>query len=125
MVAKGYLIEREVKARYGSTPNEVLAAELGISQNRLERVARRACLGKDKASFPGRKMPRWDEVEEAHLRDHYAHTPNIQLARDLGKSIKSITSKAQHMGLAKSLDRLIEMGRQNVSIRYGKAYKNP
>lgn len=125
MVARGWEIEREVKARYGSSEDAALAAELGITLERLQRLAQRLCLSKDKAAFPGtREMPRWDEVEEAHLKDNYGRTPNIQLARELGRSVKAVTSKAHQLGLSKDPARLEQMGRQNIAIRYGKRY-NP
>lgn len=122
MVARGYVIEREVKRRYGSTDDARLAEELGITVKRVEKIARRFCLAKDKLSFPGQPMPRWDEVEIAYLKDNYPTKPNLVLARELGRTVKAIVAKAHLMGLAKERDRLVEMGRQNISIRWGKPY---
>jgi len=42
----------------------------------------------------------------------------VELARRLGRSVKSVVSKAHNLGMKKSDDRLREMGRENVSVRY-------
>ena len=52
------------------------------------------------------------------LRRDYPVKSNLELARDLGRSVKSVVSKAHHMGLKKSSERLRNMGRENVSLRY-------
>ena len=63
-------------------------------------------------------MPRWTTEELDVLRELYATTANLEIADRLNRSVKSIVSKAHHVGLKKDLDRLREMGRQNVSLRY-------
>ncbi len=52
------------------------------------------------------------------LKDSYASQSNFEIARRLGRSVKSVNSKAHHLGLEKASERLREMGRQNVSVRY-------
>ena len=52
------------------------------------------------------------------LRRLYPEEPNLSIAQRLNRSVKSIVSKAHHLGLRKELERLQEMGRQNVSLRY-------
>lgn len=65
-----------------------------------------------------KKKPRWTKEEIKFLLDWYADTSNTEIAEHLGRSVKSVVSKAFHMGLRKSPDRLREMGAENVSIRY-------
>jgi hypothetical protein len=64
------------------------------------------------------RMPRWKAEELAILRESYPTEPNIALAHRLGRSVKSVVSKAHQLGLGKTSERLREMGRQNVSVRY-------
>ena len=64
------------------------------------------------------RMPRWQVQELELLAELYPACSNLEIAKQLGRSVKSIVSKAHHMGLKKDLDRLREMGRQNVSLRY-------
>ena len=40
------------------------------------------------------------------------------IALKLDRSVKSVVSKAHNLGLKKDPDRLREMGRENVSLRY-------
>lgn len=81
-------------------------------------------LSKDKAFVrrrhgePSTRMPRWRAEELDVLREDYPNQSNVDLARRLGRSVKSVVSKAHHLGLSKSSDRLREMGRENVSARY-------
>ena len=63
-------------------------------------------------------MPRWKAEELAILRQDYAVESNLEIARRLGRSVKSVVSKAHHLALKKSDDRLREMGRENVKVRY-------
>jgi hypothetical protein len=48
----------------------------------------------------------------------YNTNSNLEIAQDLQRSVKSVVSKAHNLGLKKSSDRLQEMGRQNVDLRY-------
>lgn len=63
-------------------------------------------------------MPRWTKAEIRVLRERYADTSNVELARELKKSQKSVVSKAHHLGLKKSAERLAAMGSENVALRY-------
>jgi hypothetical protein len=63
-------------------------------------------------------MPRWRNDELELLRRDYPVQSNLELARRLGRSVKSVVSKAHHLGLKKSSERLRSMGRENVSLRY-------
>jgi hypothetical protein len=63
-------------------------------------------------------MPRWDSEAIEKLRQIYPTTPNLEIARQLQRSVKSVVSKAHNLGLKKEAERLREMGRENVSLRY-------
>lgn len=121
----GYQLERILKAMYGTTEDAELARRLRIKVEVIQKAAQCLCLGKDKAVFTGSKMPRWDEVDLAYLADHYADSDNLTLAMELERTVKSVVARAQKMGLRKSRERLQEMGRVNVSIRYGRLYTGP
>jgi hypothetical protein len=114
----------ELKRIYGTRTNEDLACIFERSEKEIEEVARRLALSKDKAFVcklngeASTRMPRWRMEELEILRREYPVCPNLLLARKLERSVKSVVSKAHNMGLRKSSDRLREMGRENVSLRY-------
>lgn len=113
------------KRIYGTRSDEDLAAVFGRSVESIKRFAARHCLAKDKAFMrkqAGRgstRMPRWSDEELQLLAELYPKHSNLDIAQKLNRSVKSIVSKAHHIGLKKDLERLREMGRQNVSLRYG------
>ena len=51
------------------------------------------------------------------LRELYPH-PEPEIAKRLGRSVKSVVSKAHALDLKKNPDRLREMGRQTVALRH-------
>ncbi len=112
------------KRVYGTRTDEDLARIFGRSETEIRRLAQENMLSKDKAfvrklqGTPSTQMPRWRADERDALSRDYADLSNVELARRLGRSEKSIVSKAHHLGLKKSADRLHEMGRMNVSTRY-------
>ena len=114
----------ELRRLYGTRSDEDLAAIFGRSLDSVQRVAKKYCLAKDKAFLKRQlgdgasRMPRWDEEELALLREIYPKTPNLEIAQRLNRSVKSIVSKAHNLGLRKEIERLREMGRENVSLRY-------
>jgi hypothetical protein len=114
----------ELRRLYGTRTDADLAAIFGRSLDAVQRIAKKYCLAKDKAFLKRQngegasRMPRWDEEELALLRDIYPKTPNLEIAQRLNRSVKSIVSKAHNLGLKKEIDRLREMGRENVSLRY-------
>jgi len=109
---------RELKRRYGSTPDDVLAEELGVRIETVQRHAFELGLRKDKRSFPGlTTMPRWTDEQLAVLDAAYPTVPNVEIARRLKRSVRSVISKASKLGLRKSPERLHEMGRKNVLLR--------
>jgi hypothetical protein len=111
---------------YGTRSDEDLALIFGRSVEAIGRIARKYCLAKDKA-FAKRlagqggatKMPRWSDEELELLREMYPDRPNLEIAQRLNRSVKSVVSKAHHLKLKKDLERLQEMGRENVRLRYG------
>ena len=63
-------------------------------------------------------MPRWRPEDVEQLRAMYPDTPNLDIAKALDRTLKSVVSKAHDLGLKKSPDRLRDMGRENVALRY-------
>lgn len=111
---------------YGRRTDEDLARILGRSVESIRRQATRYALAKDKAfvrrlsGASSTRMPRWSAGELELLRQRYPTEPNLDIARSLSRSVKSVVSKAHHLGLRKDEERLKAMGRENVSRRYSK-----
>ena len=87
--------------------------------NQLRHLAKDKAFLKRARPAETTRMPRWSEPELAELRRCYPTEPNLDIARRLGKSIKSVVSKAHSLGLRKEPSRLAQMGRENVRLRYG------
>lgn len=107
----------EFKNLYGSMKDVYLAERFDITEAEVRRLANELRLGKDKKLFMGDRMPRWAEHEEEMLKDLYPYLPNVTLAHLMGRTVKSLTSKAHMMRLVKNSDRIVEMGKQNVAKR--------
>lgn len=111
---------------YGRRTDEDLSIILGRSVESVRRQAARYALAKDKAfvrrlkGASSTRMPRWSDDELELLRNSYSTESNLEIARRLSRSVKSVVSKAHHLGLKKDGERLREMGRENVSRRYSK-----
>ncbi len=92
----------------------------------MKRLGARYCLAKDKAfvrrltGSSATRMPRWDRHAIGMLVELYPKTANLELALKLNRSVKSVVSKAHNLGLKKEIERLREMGRENVGMRYRK-----
>ena len=114
----------EFKRIYGTRTDEDLSRIFGRSFDEIRKVAEEHALAKDKAFVrklageAATRMPRWRDEELELLRRDYPVQSNLELARALGRSVKSVVSKAHHLGLKKSTERLRTMGRENVSLRY-------
>jgi len=114
----------EFKRIYGTRTDEDLSRIFGRSEGSIQKLANDLALAKDKAFVrklvgeASTRMPRWREEELELLRRDYPARSNLEIARDLGRSVKSVVSKAHHLGLKKSTERLRVMGRENVSLRY-------
>ncbi|MDG1049216.1 MAG: hypothetical protein P8M11_17205 [Planctomycetota bacterium] len=113
------------KRLYGTRADADLAIIFGRTLDRIHGESSRLCLSKDKAYMRRKtsgaertRMPRWTEPELQTLRQLYSAESNLQIAQQLGRSVKSVVSKAHNLGLKKDKARLEEMGRQNVRLRY-------
>jgi len=114
------------KLIFGTRTDDDLARIFGRSVEEIHRLAREHGLCKDKAftrKLQGQgatRMPRWGPEELEILRANYAERSNLELARMLGRSVKSVISRAHRIGLRKSADRLHEMGQANVRVRFSR-----
>ncbi|MEE2941743.1 MAG: hypothetical protein VX460_15250 [Planctomycetota bacterium] len=113
------------KRLYGTRADEDLALVFGRELALVQETAAKLCLSKDKvflrrASGGSRKtlMPRWSSDELEKLAEMYPSHSNLDIAQVLGRSVKSVVSKAHNLGLKKDKARLQQMGRQNVRMRY-------
>jgi hypothetical protein len=110
---------------YGTRRDEDLEVIFGRPVGAIQRMAKRYALSKDKAFVrriageASTRMPRWSADELELLRELYPDTPNLEIAHRVGRSIKSVVSKAHQLGLRKNIERLREMVRENVAARYG------
>lgn len=116
---------QRLKRYYGTRENSDLIVILGRTEAEIEAKATEFCLAKDK-SFTRRsrgnssrvRMPRWTAQDIELLTELYPDTPNLDIAHKLGRTLKSVVSKAHDLGLKKSSKRLRDMGRENVALRY-------
>jgi hypothetical protein len=112
------------KRIYGTRSDDDLSAIFGRQVEEVARHAGKLCLAKDKAFLRrlngngATRMPRWGDEELTYLKESYPVASNIEIAKRLSRSVKSVISKAHHIGLKKTTERLREMGRENVSLRY-------
>lgn len=117
----------DLKRFYGSRRDEDLVPILGRSVAAIRRQAKVLQLAKDKGFLrrlegkPATRMPRWSPDEIKQLAKLYAELPNLEVARRLGRSVKSVVSKAHELELRKSDERLRDMGRENVALREDRA----
>lgn len=116
----------EFKRLYGTRTDDDLAIIFGRTLEAVKRLGARYCLAKDKAfvrkltGSSATRMPRWSAPEIEQLKEIYPTVANLDIAARLNRSVKSVVSKAHNLGLKKEADRLREMGRENVSMRYKK-----
>ena len=114
------------KRLYGTRTDEDLALIFQRNLDSIRRMAQRFALAKDKAFLrrlrgeATTRMPRWSQEELSTLRELYPTMANLDLAHKLERSVKSVVSKAHHLGLKKDEERLRAMGRENVALRYRK-----
>lgn len=114
----------EFKRTYGTRTDEDLARVFGRPVELIQELAGRLAMAKDKAFLrklqgtASTRMPRWSEEELELLKTMYPTVSNLEIATKLNRSVKSVVSKAHNLRLKKDSDRLREMGRQNVSLRY-------
>lgn len=114
----------DLKRLYGSRSNYDMSLILGMPEAQIEAKALELCLAKDKKFVSGSvdnvptKMPRWTEEDVETLKRMHGTASNSQIAKLLGRTTKSITSKANSFGLKKTSDHLRKMGKDNVQWRY-------
>ena len=114
----------ELKRIFGSRTDEDLSLVFGRRVAEIQRFSAELGLAKDKAFMRklrgdhSTRMPHWRAEEVETLRVLYAGHSNHEIARRLGRSVKSVISKANNLGLQKSCERLEAMGRENVQRRY-------
>jgi len=107
---------KTLRQLYGSMHSSRLAIKLGIARTTLEIKARELALGKNKARFKGKiKMPRWTPEELEMLEELYPTLPSVMVARELGRSVRSVNSKASLMGLSKTVERLTDAGAESAA----------
>jgi hypothetical protein len=117
----------EFKRLYGTRTDDDLAIIFGRTLEAVKRLGARYCLAKDKAfvrkltGSAATRMPRWAAEELDKLKELYPVMSNLDIAQKLNRSVKSVVSKAHNLGLKKEVDRLRQMGRENVSMRYRKS----
>ncbi len=108
---------RRLRRLYGTRQTEDLVLGLARTAEDIERQADELCLAKDKRRFGSGSMPRWTAAEVSRLRELYPTRDNLEIARELGRSVASVANKASQLGLGKSLERLRAMGRSNLRFR--------
>jgi len=117
----------DLKRLYGTRTDEDIARIFQRPRASVSDKATELCLAKDKAfvrKISGdevtTRMPRWTAKEIEMLKEMYPVHSNLEIAQLLNRSVKSVVSKAHNIGLKKDPQRLQEMGRQNVSLRYSR-----
>ncbi len=117
----------DLKRLYGTRTDEDIARIFQRPRSSISDKATELCLAKDKAfvrKISGdevtTRMPRWTKKEIEMLKEMYPVHSNLEIAQLLNRSVKSVVSKAHNIGLKKDPQRLQEMGRQNVSLRYSR-----
>ena len=114
----------EFKRIYGTRTDDDLARIFGRSAAQVRELAREHALCKDKAFLRrlnaevATPMPRWTAAQLEWIRREYPERSNLELARMLGRSAKSIVSKAHRLGLKKTSERKRLMGMENADRRY-------
>lgn len=116
---------RRLKQLYGTRTAADLEVCFGRRTAEIEAEAGRLCLRKDKRSVQrwereprASRAPRWSEQEVGRLRSLYASRDNLEIARELGRSVASVANKAWQLGLGKGPEVLGRIGRENVSQRF-------
>ncbi|MEZ6003321.1 MAG: hypothetical protein R3F33_03945 [Planctomycetota bacterium] len=119
------------KRLYGTRRDEDLAIIFARRLDDVQGLADKLCIAKDKAFLRRQskkegatRMPRWGSQDLELLKELYPAHSNLDIARRLQRSVKSVVSKAHNLGLRKDPERLKEMGRENVSLRYGNKHSD-
>ena len=96
-----------------------------MPEKQIEAKAQELCMAKDKkfsssaiSASAVTRMPRWTAEDVETLKRMHGTASNSDIAQRLGRTTKSITSKANALGLYKTAEHLRQMGRDNVDWRY-------
>jgi hypothetical protein len=115
-----------MKRLYGTRADDDLEVALLRPRTEVVAMAAQLCLAKDKrfrkaaqTRAAAKAMPRWTAAQVERLRTLYPDLDNLEVARQLGRTVTSVANKAHQMGLHKSRDLLARIGRDNVAVRYG------
>lgn len=111
-----------LKRVYGTRSATALEIRLGRPRDDIEAVALRLCLRKDRrfavrASVVTR-VPRWTDRDVARLEELYPALENLEVARAIGRSVKSVANKANQLGLKKRKRWLRQTGRLSAARRW-------
>ena len=94
---------RFLKRFYGGRSDAALAESLGRTALEVADKATRMRLAKNKRAFPGQaRQPRWSHQEVTKLRRYHTEHSNREIAIVLGRSERSVNTKARRLGLRKS-----------------------
>lgn len=108
---------QDFRERYGRMTDAEAAFAFQRQPSVIAATAKRYGLRKDKRwtkSRGGRTdMPRWTKTEVDKLRQLFSTLDTFAVATALGRSTKSVISKAVRLGLRKTQARLAAMGREN------------
>ena len=114
-----------IKKLYGSRTNIDLELILGMPARHIKEKAVELSMAKDKkfssssiGDSAGTNMPRWTAEDVETLKRMHGTASNSDIAKHLGRTTKSITSKANALSLYKTPEHLRQMGRDNVDWRY-------
>jgi hypothetical protein len=109
---------------YGHRHDEGLSLLFTRPVEDVQQRAKELAVAKDKAyrraefGASSTRMPRWTEEQYRILREMYPTFSNLEIARRIGRSLKSVTSTGHKLGLKKSEERMREMGKENIRHRY-------
>ncbi|MCA8942207.1 MAG: hypothetical protein KDB80_06560 [Planctomycetes bacterium] len=114
---------QSLKELYSGRRDEDLEVCLSRSRDDIRTMAQTLCLRKDKGARPsgqGRmRMPRWTDDEVEKLRELYPVRQNLEIAREIGRSVTSVANKAHQLGLKKSEQIRKRIGAANAASRKG------
>jgi hypothetical protein len=72
-----------------------------------------------------RVRPRWTKEEVSTLRHLYRSHSNAEIAKVLRRKVSSVVFKGHRLGLSKGIQRLKEMGRENIRLRWDPIKRRP
>ena len=110
---------------HGSKANEDVGERIGRTAAEVAAKAAELALEKNKRVFKGIPMPHWTKLEIMKLRTLHPMASNVEIAKILGRSARSVASKAHHLGIRKDPKRLSRMGREVVQLRRNRKPKSP